>query len=138
MPVLYTPGKKVDKSGIEPKELYYAVPKTVQRRGMPVVEREIAENLAANSSLTPGDVLSTFAQLPAQIARQLKNGRTVNIQGLGTFYLSIKSEGVEKIEDCKPSTIKSVRICFRADEKLKALMADCEFENIADLIETKE
>jgi len=134
MPILYVPRKKIDKSGGEPKELYYAVAKTVQKRGYPVIEKDIAQNLAQNSSLTQGDVLSTFSQLPGEIAAQLKNGRTVNIEGVGTFYLSIKSDGVEKPEDCTPSTIKSVRICFRADEKLKGLLADCEFTNLDDLI----
>lgn len=133
MAILYVPRKKVDKSGETPKELYYAVPKAFQRRGVPIDEKKLAESMEMKSSLTAGDVKSVLTQLPREIAEELKNGRTVNIEGLGTFYLSISSEGVEKPEDCKASTIKSIRICFRAAEEMKKLMANCEFKNVMNL-----
>lgn len=132
MPVLFVIRKKVDKSGINARELYYAVPKAIQKRGEPVNEVEIANNLAHQSSIMTGDVLSVLQQLPHEIAEQLKNGRTIHIRGFGTFYLSISSQGVEKPEDCRPSTIASSRICFRADESFKKLMSDCEFVCLDD------
>ncbi len=133
MPILYTPGKKIDKSGDIPKELYYVIPKALQKKGKPVTEKDIADNLAARSSLMSGDVLSVLEQLPEEIAEQLKQGRTVNVRGMGTFYLSISSEGVEKPEDCKPSTIRDMRICFKADKEFKKLLAGCVFQNLNDL-----
>lgn len=133
MPILYLIRKKIDKSGINPKELYYAVPKTIQKRGEPVNEVEIADNLAHQSSVMAGDVLSVLQQLPHEIAEQLKSGRTIHIRGFGTFYMSISSKGVEKPEDCRPSTIVSSRICFRADVSFKKLMSNCEFVCVDDL-----
>lgn len=133
MPIPYLPGKKTDKSGDIPKELYYVIPRVLQKKGKPINEKQIADNLAEQSSLMSGDVLSVLEQLPAEIAEQLKQGRTVNIRGMGTFFLSISSVGVENRKDCRPSTIRDMRICFKADKEFKKLMDNCEFQNLDDL-----
>ena len=84
MPINYVVRKKKDQSGNEVKELYYAVPSAIQNKG--VSEKQLAEDLHDNSSLSAGDVLSVLEQLPKAIARHMKEGRTVTIRGLGTFY----------------------------------------------------
>ena len=128
MSVSYVTRKKVDKSGDEIKELYYAVPMCIQRTG--VDEKKLAGDLSGQSSLTDGDVLSVLTQLPSKIVKYLKEGRTITIHGLGTFYLSISSEGVESPEECKPNKIKNCRICFRADKQMKDELSDCHFHRI--------
>ena len=93
MPINYVVRKKKDQSGNEVKELYYAVPSAIQNKG--VSEKQLAEDLHDNSSLSAGDVLSVLEQLPKAIARHMKEGRTVTIRGLGTFYPALSSEGCE-------------------------------------------
>ena len=80
MPINYVVRKKKDQSGNEVKELYYAVPSAIQNKG--VSEKQLAEDLHDNSSLSAGDVLSVLEQLPKAIARPMKEGRTVTIRGL--------------------------------------------------------
>ena len=93
MPINYVVRKKKDQSGNEVKELYYAVPSAIQNKG--VSEKQLAEDLHDNSSLSAGDVLSVLEQLPKAIARHMKEGRTVTIRGLGTFVPGLKpSEGL--------------------------------------------
>ncbi len=128
MAILYVACKKVFKIAGKLKSLYYIVPKALQKKG--VTEREIGERIALKSSLTAGDVVSTLIQLPKEIADELKMGRTVTFEGLGTFYVAVSSEGAETPEECTPRTIRSHRVCFRADEKLKQYMADCKFERL--------
>lgn len=131
MPVSYVARKKVDKSGETPQERYYAIAKAMQKRGQGITARELANELAEDSSLTSGDVLSTLEQLPKKIVKHLKMGRTVTIQGLGTFSLALGSEGANTPEECKPSTIHSVRICFRPDASMKKLLTHrIEFERV--------
>lgn len=128
MPVFYVARKKVDKNGETPKERYYATVKTIQKRGKGVTTKTLADELAEDSSLTSGDVFSTLDQLPRKIVMHLKEGRTVTIKGLGTFYLSVKSEGVETPEECSPKTIEAVRICFRPDKDMQSrLLRKLEF-----------
>ena len=123
MPINYVVRKKKDQSGNEVKELYYAVPSAIQNKG--VSEKQLAEDLHDNSSLSAGDVLSVLEQLPKAIARHMKEGRTVTIRGLGTFYPALSSEGCETPEECTPNKVRLTRICFRADT---AKVCNCDLQ----------
>lgn len=112
MAINYVVTKKVDKSKGEPKELYYATTKALQKK--PIGSTTIAQELAQRSSLQNGDAMSVLVQLSGIIAEHLKQGRTVSIEGLGNFYPTISSEGVEKPEDCTADKIHLSRICFKA------------------------
>ncbi|MCC8187163.1 MAG: DNA-binding protein [Bacteroides sp.] len=130
MSINYVMRKKVDKSGEEEKTLYYAVPYALQKSG--VNEQQIGDYLQERSSLTAGDVLSTLEQLPAAIAHFLKDGRTVTIRGLGTFYPAISSEGFDNPRKCKPNHVILKRICFRTDKKFLHKMANTRFQQISE------
>lgn len=130
MSINYVMRKKVDKSGTEEKTLYYATAYAPQKEG--VNEQEIGEYLQERSSLTAGDVLSTLEQLPAAIAHFLKNGRTVTIRGLGTFYPAITSEGFESPKVCRTDKVKFKRICFRTDKKFLYKMRGLSFKQMTD------
>ncbi|WP_321333763.1 HU family DNA-binding protein [uncultured Bacteroides sp.] len=112
MPINYVVRKKVDKSKDTVKELYYATTKALQKQ--PVNSIQIANELAERSSLQNGDALSALIQLSDIIATHLREGRTVSINGLGNFYPTISSEGVEKPEDCTASKVRVARICFKS------------------------
>ena len=128
MSINYSIRKKVDKTKKEVKELYYAVPVAVQSRGG-INEVELAEDIHDQSSLSAGDVLSALEQLPNIIARHLKDGRTVTIRGLGTFYPALSSEGFETPEECTPNKVRLTRICFRADKKFSNTVKSCNFNS---------
>ena len=120
MPINYVVRKKKDQSGNEVKELYYAVPSAIQNKG--VSEKQLAEDLHDNSSLSAGDVLSVLEQLPKAIARHMKEGRT--------FYPALSSEGCETPEECTPNKVRLTRICFRADTAFTYDVKHCEFESM--------
>lgn len=112
MPINYIVTRKVDKSSGEVKERYYATTKALQKK--PIKSLQIANQLAERSSLQNGDALSVLTQLSDIIAEHLKEGRTVSIDGLGNFYPTISSEGVEKPEDCTAGKVWVARICFKS------------------------
>lgn len=112
MPINYVVTKKVDKTQGVIKERYYACTRAMQKR--PIDNLHIAEELAERSSLQNGDALSVLVQLSDIIAEHLREGRTVSINGLGNFYPSISSEGVEKPEQCTADKVWVARICFKA------------------------
>ncbi|WP_455592338.1 HU family DNA-binding protein [Bacteroides sp.] len=128
MTINYSIRKKVDKTKEEVKELYYAVPKAVQGREG-IDEKRLAEDIQDQSSLMAGDVLSALQQLPNIIAHHIKNGRTVTIHGLGTFYPALSSEGFETPEECTPNKVKLTRVCFRADKKFTNTVRNCDFHS---------
>lgn len=112
MSIHYVVRRKVDKSGDKEVVRYYAASKVMQPE--PVSNEEIAARLAEISSLQTGDVQSVLVQLPDVIAGFLAGGRTVNIHGLGNFFLSLTSEPVEQVEDCTADKVRVSRICFKA------------------------
>lgn len=92
MPINYVVRKKKDQSGNEVKELYYAVPSAIQNKG--VSEKQLAEDLHDNSSLSAGDVLSVLEQLPKAIARHMKEGRNRHYPRIGNFLPGLKQRGL--------------------------------------------
>lgn len=136
MAIFYIPRKKVFKIGGVLKTLYYAIPKALQKKG--VTQNQLANELAERSSLSSGDVLSVLEQLPKRIAGHLKDGRTITIDGLGTFYIAISSDGAETPEECRPEKIRSYRVCFRADDRMKGELSGCSFERIGKKIGKEE
>ena len=112
MSINYVVTKKVDKTKGEVKVRYYATTRAMQKK--PVDSSQIAMQLAERSSLQDGDVMSVLTQLSGIIAGHLHEGRTVSIDGLGNFFPTISSEGVEKPEECTADKVWVARIGFKA------------------------
>ena len=108
MSINYVVTKKVDKTKGEVKVRYYATTRAMQKK--PVDSSQIAMQLAERSSLQDGDVMSVLTQLSGIIAGHLHEGRTVSIDGLGNFFPTISSEGVEKPEECTADKVWVARI----------------------------
>lgn len=67
---------------------------------------KLADAIEANSSLTAGDVKHAIEAFVEQLRLSLTQGDKVKIDGLGTFHITLCSEGTEKEKDCtgpKPS-----------------------------------
>ena len=128
MPINYVVRKKKDQSGNEVKELYYAVPSAIQNKG--VSEKQLAEG-PARQQFTLGRRRTVCTRTtPKAIARHMKEGRTVTIRGLGTFFPALSSEGCETPEECTPNKVRLTRICFRADTAFTYDVKHCEFESM--------
>ena len=60
---------------------------------------ELADIIQENSTLKRADVLAVLSEMGPAIKRQLQKSFKVRIPYLGVFKMSMKSEGVENIED---------------------------------------
>ena len=112
MAINYVVTKKVDTTKGETNVRYYATTRALQKK--PVDSAEIARQLAEKSSLQDGDVMSVLVQLSGVIAEHLHQGRTVSIDGLGNFFPTITSKGVEKPEECTADKVWVARIGFKS------------------------
>lgn len=112
MAINYVVTRKVDKTKGETKIRYYATTRALQKK--PVDISLIAQQLAEKSSLQDGDAMSVLVQLSGIIADHLSAGRTVCIDGLGNFFPTISSEGMEKPEECTADKVWVARIGFKA------------------------
>lgn len=86
----------------------------------PITLKEIARKLGASgSSASEGEAMSIMKDFRTHLYNGLVEGRPVNIDGLGYFYLAAQSEGVDKPEDFTMKNITGLRICFRANNDIR-------------------
>ena len=78
--------------------LYYVHQKSGTVRVMDI--NKLADAIEANSSLTAGDVKHSIEAFVEQLRLSLTQGDKVKIDGLGTFHITLSSEGAEKEKDC--------------------------------------
>lgn len=76
--------------------VYYPTAVTV---GKPVETKEIAEELAAISTVSRSDVNAVLGNLAHIMAKLMKNGKSVHLNGLGYFRYKLKSKGVSSLDD---------------------------------------
>lgn len=92
MPINYVVRKKKDQSGNEVKELYYAVPSAIQNKG--VSEKQLAEDLHDNSSLSAGDVLSVTRTTPESHRTTYERRKNRHYPRIGNFLPGLKQRGL--------------------------------------------
>ncbi|MFR4302898.1 MAG: HU family DNA-binding protein [Bacteroides thetaiotaomicron] len=101
--------------------LYYVRQKSGTVRVMDV--EKLADAIEANSSLTAGDVKHAIEAFVEQLRLSLTQGDKVKIDGLGTFHITLCSEGTEKEKDCTVRNIRKVNVRFVADKALHLMNA---------------
>lgn len=81
--------------------------------GSPVDTKKIAERLAAISTVSKADVAAVLAELPGVLADYMSQGKSVRLDGLGTFRYTLSTEGVEQEADFDfQKQVKAVRVSF--------------------------
>ena len=92
-----------------------------------VRKREIAADIVNISSLARGDVSNVIDSLVDTFPKYLLMGRSVNLDGFGTFRLSFTSTGVNAPEDFNASMISGVKIIFTPSAEIKKQIQDVKF-----------
>lgn len=74
----------------------------------------LAEQIAEKASLTPGDVQNVVRNLLSVMRVHLLNSYTVRLEGMGTFTMSVRSQGkgVDTEDKVNPNQITSVHCRF--------------------------
>ena len=85
----------------------------------PVTLREVAVELSVNSGISEGATLSVLKDFRALLRKVLLNGRSLNLDGLGYFYLAAKSAGKLSAEELSANDISGLRVCFRANKDIR-------------------
>ena len=84
--------------------LYYIRQKSGNVRVMDI--DTIATAIESKSALTAGDVKHTIEAFVEQLRASLTQGDKVKIDGLGTFHITLTSDGTELMKEC---TVRSTR-----------------------------
>lgn len=90
--------------------------------------RMIAKTLSQKSSLTTGDVMNVLENLMEEIPRRLSQGYSVSLWELGTFRLSLSSQGVKEQKEFNTRTIKK-KVVFLPSKSFKSELKTIPFEH---------
>ena len=81
--------------------------------GDPITTKKVAERLAKISTVSLADVLAVLAEMPGVLADYMAQGKSVRLDGLGTFRYTLDTEGVADEADFDAAKqIKAVRVSF--------------------------
>jgi predicted histone-like DNA-binding protein len=97
MPVLYKPFQSTLEDKKSKKKLFY--PRVV--RSGNVDSAQLSKEIAAYSSLSPGDVKNTLDNLVTVMGQHLQSSESVSVDGLGTFRMVMvaRGKGVETSDE---------------------------------------
>ena len=81
--------------------------------GKPVTTDQVADRLALISTVSRGDTYAVLKDLGGVMASFMAEGRTVKLEGVGTFYYTINADkGIAKPEEVTAKQIRGIRVRF--------------------------
>lgn len=82
--------------------------------GRPADIDEVAQRLSSRSTVSRGDTYAVLAELGGVLSELMNEGRSVRLEGVGTFYLSCNSsgQGVDTPEEVGPDQIRAAKVRF--------------------------
>jgi predicted histone-like DNA-binding protein len=105
---------KFDPSDRTAPSRWYAEPKVTGHVDTEAVNKEIT----SRSTVSPADSDAVLDCLSSILPEKLAEGQTVYLKGVGTFRLSLSSEGVVNPEDFHHNNIKGNHIIFTPDVRI--------------------
>jgi predicted histone-like DNA-binding protein len=79
----------------------------------------LAYLVSNQSTVREGDCYAVILSLVHNIIDELKQGRIVKLDKLGSFQIGVSSDGVATIEEVGSNLVKDVRVNFRPDQRMK-------------------
>ena len=94
----------------EKTQVWYPLAVTV---GKPIDTKEVAKRLAKISTVSLADVLAVLAEMPGVLSDFMAQGKSVRLEGLGTFRYTLSTDGVPTREEMDfQKQVKAVRVQF--------------------------
>jgi predicted histone-like DNA-binding protein len=91
---------------------------------------ELLNEIIDISTVSIGDTYNVLQTLIHLIKKHLQEGRTLKVGDLGTFYVTINSDGKDSDQEVDSNSIKKANIRFRPSVKLKDAMNRLKFNRI--------
>ncbi|MCM0275912.1 HU family DNA-binding protein [Bacteroides fragilis] len=92
---------------------------------------DLASAVESRCSVTSSDVKAVMDAVMKEMSSQLKDGKIVRINDLGTFRISVTSKGVDTEKAFNASKISKVRILFRPCRELQSMCSSIKFSKLA-------
>lgn len=96
-------------------------------------EKEVARQIADETTLNPKEAEMALSQLQKIMLRALSNGESIQLGDWGSFYLTLNAEGTENEADANATKVKKVNIRFAPGKELKESIAKVEFKQASSM-----
>lgn len=81
--------------------------------GEPIETKKIADRLARISTVSYADVMAVLADLPGVLSDYMAQGKSVRLEGLGTFRYVLDTDGVANEKDFNfQQQVRAIRVRF--------------------------
>ena len=101
---------------LDKKSAKKVYPVITYKYGVAMDLKQIAKKISRLSGVSEGVVNSVLKDFRTELKEELLLGRSVNIDGLGFFYLAARSKGADTAEAFTANDITGLRVCFRANK----------------------
>lgn len=118
MPVHYTVVSKKSVLSGDPQVKYY--PQLTNRSTVDM--RTMCDLISEKCAVSPADIYGVVEALLGEITHQLKEGRNVKLDSLGTFSLHASAHGHDQPEKVTSRDIKNLKVSFLASPYMKRLI----------------
>ena len=112
----------------EKGSLAYATPQVREKLS---TSKFISHVASHNTVFSKGTIKGVLADIASCLREQLLNGNKVQLEGLGTFGITLNSQGAESLKTFTADNIKNINIVFTPDAELENLIDDAAFEVVA-------
>lgn len=112
----------------EKDKLAYA---TSQVREKLSTSKFISHVASHNTVFSKGTIKGVLADIASCLREQLLNGNKIQLEGLGTFGITLSSNGAKSLDKFSATDIKKINIVFTPDSELENLIDDAVFEVVA-------
>ncbi len=126
MPIPYSLVQRGNPSDPNAPKKFYA---QIQFKGETTL-RELAEEIAEISTVSVIDTKAVLDSLLEVIPRHITDGEIVRLGDLGSFAMTLKSEGSETEDGFTSSMIKRVKLIFRPGKRFKKELETADFKKV--------
>ena len=112
----------------EKGSLAYATPQVREKLS---TSKFISHVASHNTVFSKGTIKGVLADIASCLREQLLNGNKVQLEGLGTFGITLNSQGAESLKAFTADNIKNINIVFTPDAELENLIDDAAFDLVA-------
>ena len=92
--------------------------------------KELAEMVASQSTVSPADCYAVLTALESNVIRELRQGRIVKLGELGSYRLSVASEGRDTVDEVSTTMVKRTKILFRPGKGLRNMLKTLDFKKV--------
>lgn len=128
MAISFKAVSRVNPSDQNAAPMYYAVAKRKEVKDL----KELAELMSDGGTIRKSDIYAVLISLVSVVTREIKNGNQVNLGELGSFYVSLNSEGVASAAELSANAIKRANLRYRPTAEIKDVLSTLKYQKIGD------